>query len=288
MIPSLNDIGDEPRPLMLHVQTGGSNPPLFFVHGVAGNVARFNNVVRHLGPDESIYVLQQPDLRGTQAILSRVEDMAAEYIGAIQTVQPKGPYFVAGYSFGGLVSFEIAQQLHRQGHEVPLVALLDAGQPVFRKDVGRVLRSPKALGTYFRRFKELMSEPGSRATVWSRIQNELWRHFYLHFRKGDSQPLPRTTAVLNAAIIEAAVSYNPRPFPGRLSVFRVEERTMVDTYDRYLGWGGLGEGGVEVYDVPGDHVSAAEEPHVAVLVEKLKLAIRAARDNPRSHLAGPQ
>jgi thioesterase domain-containing protein len=287
-----NDTDDDPGRVLVRVQAGGSYPPLFFVHGLAGVTPRFQNLVRHLGPHESIYVLKEQDMNGDQPILSRVEDMAAQYIGEIQTVQPRGPYFVVGYSFGGLICFEMAQQLHRQGHDVPLVAMIDSGQPIYRKDFAHVLFSPKVLRTYFLRLGELFTDAESRATFRSRIRNELWRLFFLKGRKpaghkGDSRPLPRTETMLQAANIDAAVNYKPTPFVGRLSVFRVQERTVVDKFDRYLGWGGLAEDGVDVYDVPGNHVTATEEPHVRVLGEKFRLAIQKARDRSQSGSAGP-
>ena len=292
LLPSLpsrtarNETGDTPVPLVVSIQTGGCHPPLFFVHGLAGNLVRFNNLIRHLGRDESVYVLQEQSLDQKEPILTRVEDMAAQYIQAIQAVQPRGPYFLTGYSFGGLVCFEMAQQLRSQGHDVVLVALIDTGQPIYRKDRATVLRSPRMLRTYFRRLKELLSDAGSRSTLRSRIRNELLRLIFLklpvrkvmhRFSKTDSHDLPRTPAMLQAANVEAAMRYEPRRYPGRISVFRAQERTMVDRFDRQLGWGGLADQ-VDVYDVPGDHVTIAEEPYVGVLAEKFRLAIQAARD----------
>lgn len=282
-----NDARDDPSRSLVRVQAGRAYLPLFFVHGLAGVTPRFKNLVRHLGPDESVYVLREQDMKGQQPILSRVEDMAAHYIREIQTVQPKGPYFVIGYSFGGLICFEMAQQLHRQGHAVPLVAMIDSGQPIYRKDFGRVFSSPKVLRTYFLRLGELFTDAETRATFRSRIRNELWRLFFLKRQtaagpKGTPRSLPRTETMLQAANIDAAIHYKPTPFAGRLSVFRVQERTVVDKFDRYLGWGGLAEDGVDVYDVPGNHVSATEEPHVRVLAEKFNLAIRMARERSNS------
>jgi thioesterase domain-containing protein len=207
--------------------------------------------------------------------------MASLYIQEMKRVQQEGPYFVVGYSFGGLICFEIAQRLQRQGHKVALVALIDAGQPIYRKDFANVLLSPKVLGTYIQRIGQLLTDVGTRWTVWSRIRNELWRLFFLkfwgRFTKTAAPSLPRTHAMLEAAKIEAAVNYKPIPFEGRLSVFRVEERITVDKLDRYLGWGGLASD-IDVYDVPGDHVTVCEEPHVAVFAEKFRLAIQAARN----------
>lgn len=278
---------EAPWPSMVHIQTGGPHPPLFFVHGLGGNIVSFNNLVRRLGPDESIYALQAQGLDGKQPLLSRVEEMAAQYVREMQTVQPAGPYYVAGYSFGGLVAYEMAQQLHAQGHEVPLVALFDTRQLSYRKNKGSsLLSSLKMVGAYARRLRELLAEPGGRALLRSRLRNKAVQVLFFklpvgtlirHFYKADSRPLPRTLAMIQAANIEAAVNYKPRPYPGRLTVFRVEERSVVDRFDHYLGWNGLAEGGVEVHEVPGNHVTVGEEPNVGVLAEKFKLSLQTVR-----------
>lgn len=275
-----NPAESEPGAILVRFQEGGALGPIFFVHGVAGNVARFQNLLRHLGPGEAIYVLQEQSLHGNRPILNRVEDMAAVYIQEMRKVQAAGPYFIAGYSFGGLIAFEIAQQLQHDGHKVPFVALIDAGQPIFRKDFKNVFLSPRTLGMYLRRVRELLMDPASRPTLWSRMRDETWRMLFLKWggriaaRSG--QALPRTQGVLEAARIQAGVDYQPVHFAGRLSVFRVAERIIVDKFDRFLGWGGLADD-IDVYDVPGGHVTVCEEPNVAVLAEKFKLALEKAR-----------
>lgn len=270
--------------LVARVQAGGPHAPLFFIHGVAGDPAKFDNLVRHMGLDETIYVLAKQNLDANEPLLTSVEAMAAQYIGEVRTVQPTGPYFIVGYSFGGLICFEMAQQLHRLGHKTGLVALIDTGQPIFRKDWSNIFLSPKTLAKYFRRFGELLRQPGSRATLKSRIRNELWRLVVLKLRnrgrtmQAEARPVPRTEAMVAAATLEAAVNYKPVFFPGRLSVYRVQERTSVDRFDQYLGWRGLAET-IDLYEVPGDHVTVAEEPHIRVLAQKLKAAVQAGRTN---------
>ncbi|HUA17857.1 MAG TPA: thioesterase domain-containing protein [Bryobacteraceae bacterium] len=250
------------------------------MHGVAGNAERFNNLIRHLGLDESIYVILEP-----KEILTRIEDTAARLIEEIRTVQPHGPYFLAGYSFGGLISFEMAQQLRREGEDVALVALIDCGQPLFRKDRMGVLLSPARFVLYLRRLKELLSDPGSRSTIYSRIRDEVWRLIFFKSPLGgavrrmsrpDAEPAPPASGMRQAAKIESAMKYQPARFSGRISIFRAEERTVVDKFDRFLGWSGLANQ-IDVYDVPGDHVSMGDEPYVSVLGGKLRSAIETAR-----------
>ena len=102
----------------------------FCIHAGGGNVLMYRDLARRLGPDQPFYGLQAQGLDGKQPRHKRIEDMAAHYIKEIQTLEPKGPYFLGGSSFGGAVAFEMARQLDAQGQKVALVALFDTAGPV--------------------------------------------------------------------------------------------------------------------------------------------------------------
>jgi thioesterase domain-containing protein len=85
----------------------------------------YQKLARYLGEDQPVYGLQAQGLDGKENPLTQVEDMASLYLQEIRTIQPQGPYFLGGLSFGGMVSFEMAQTLHAQGQEVALLALID-------------------------------------------------------------------------------------------------------------------------------------------------------------------
>src|SRR2546428_109593 len=111
------------------LQGEGKKPPLFCVSGLHGHAFRFRHFVRPLGDDQPVYGLQYPGLDGQAAPLTRVEDMAAELMRHMRHVQPRGPYYLCGYSFGGLVAFEIAQQLTARGDHVAMLAFFDTLAP---------------------------------------------------------------------------------------------------------------------------------------------------------------
>ncbi len=110
---------------LVPIQPEGSRPPLFCIHGGGSQVLIYRNLAVRLGREQPLYGLQPVGLDGRQPGLERVEDMAATYLQAIRTRQPCGPYYLAGLSFGGVVAFEMAQQLRAQGQEVALLALFD-------------------------------------------------------------------------------------------------------------------------------------------------------------------
>jgi acyl carrier protein len=110
---------------LVAIQPHGSKPPFFCMPGSGGNVIYFHQLARHLGTEQPFYALQARGVDGKSAPFTRVEDMADYYLKAIQTVQPQGPYLLGGHSFGVIVAFEMAQQLHRQGQKVARLAILD-------------------------------------------------------------------------------------------------------------------------------------------------------------------
>ena len=85
----------------------------------------YYDLARHLGADQPFYGLQSAGLDGSRPPHTRVEDMAAHYIKEMRELQPEGPYFIGGRSLGGMVAFEMAQQLKAQGQAIGLLALLD-------------------------------------------------------------------------------------------------------------------------------------------------------------------
>ena len=114
----------EPPPWspLVAIQPRGSNPAFFCVHPGGGNVLCYVGLARHLGPDQPFYAFQSRGLNGEQPICTRIEEMASIYIEAMRAVQPEGPYFLGGWSVGGVVAFEMARQLEAQGEQVALLA----------------------------------------------------------------------------------------------------------------------------------------------------------------------
>ncbi|MCZ0900911.1 thioesterase domain-containing protein, partial [Microcoleus sp. HI-ES] len=96
---------------LVAIKPRGKNPPFFCVHPIFGVVFPYVELAFGLGENQPFYGLQPKGIDGESSPLTSIEDMAADYIAALRTVQPKGPYFLGGWSFGGLVAFEMAQQL---------------------------------------------------------------------------------------------------------------------------------------------------------------------------------
>jgi amino acid adenylation domain-containing protein len=257
---------------LVAIQPEGSRPPLFCVHAAGANVLIYRPLSRHLGNDQPVYALQAQGLDGRARPLTRVEDMAALYIKEMRAVQPEGPYFLLGASFGGLVVYEMAQQLIEQNQQVALLAMLNTNCPVYsfakriRCHVGHLIeKGPReyAQGIVSRRFAGRVSETKSETAngLDPEIQKVLAKD------SGVDQSLVRTVL----AIMAADEQYVPerRVYPGKITLFWARDAKR-DFEDNRLGWRKLAGAGLEVHVVPGNHTSIREEPHVAELAAKLK------------------
>jgi thioesterase domain-containing protein len=234
------------------IKPSGSNPPLFCVHGGGGTVLVYRELAQHLGPDQPMYGLQAQGLDGKQPRLNRVEDMAAHYLKEIRAVQPEGPYFLGGLSFGGTVAFEMAQQLHAQGQQVGLLFLFDT--------------FPKGYETKSVLLRKLWQMPRDEQFeyIGRKLRNyQLKKRIYRHF-------LPRALKDVREAINQAGVHYALRPYAGHVALFCASEKSLRGVRDPNRGWQSLAGGGLEVYEIPGGHVSILAEPQVRVLAQHLQ------------------
>jgi amino acid adenylation domain-containing protein len=115
---------------LVPLKPSGSRPPLFAVTAGDGNVVGFGPLARSMSAEQPLYALQPSGLDGYSTIDRGIEAMAARCVEEIRTVQPRGPYLLAGRCNGITVAYEIAQQLRTMGEEVPLLASLDSGPPL--------------------------------------------------------------------------------------------------------------------------------------------------------------
>ncbi len=111
------------------LQPKGDLPPLFCVAGLGGNPMNLRFVAQALGANQPFFALQHRGVDGVLRPHETIEAMAAEFIADLRAVQPTGPYYIGGYSFGGLAAYEMAQQLLRAGERVGGLVLLDTGSP---------------------------------------------------------------------------------------------------------------------------------------------------------------
>ena len=123
---------------LVPIQPQGTRPPIFCVHGGAGTILHLQPLARRLGGDQPFYGLQSRGLYGGAPPLQTVEEMAAHYLAELRTVQPDGPYYLAGYCFGTIVAFDMAQRARRSGEEVAAARHVQRAEPFVDQAVGMV------------------------------------------------------------------------------------------------------------------------------------------------------
>jgi len=243
---------------LVPIQPAGSQPPFFCIHGVGGNVVGFHQLGRHMGPDYPFYGLQSAGLDGKQARLTSVEQMASHYISEMRSVQPRGPYFLGGFSFGGLVGYEIAQQLRAMGEEAALLALFDTYPGNVNFGTGsflRMLLNP-SLQHWLHDVPRAIQKKLRRTWRNLRVSRALWD--------------------VHNANRAAASRYILRPYPGKVTLIRATEKPLEGATDSHSAWKTLA-GSLVVHEIASDHYDILLEPQVAHLAESLKTWIDQAR-----------
>jgi aspartate racemase len=273
----------KPWSSLVAIQPEGSRPPLFCVHAAGANVLIYRPLSRHLGKDQPVYALQAPGLDGRTRPLTSVEEMAALYIKEIRASQPHGPYYLLGASFGGLVIYEMAQQLLDQNEKVALLAMLNTNCPVYtlakkiRCHLGHLReRGPKRYASEAakgvkRRLTGQVAEENNASDNSNGLDLEIQK--VLANDSGVDESLVRTVT----AILSAEERYMPvQNYRGKITFFWAREAKR-DFEDNRLGWRRVAAGGFDVHVVPGNHTSMREEPNVKVLAQELKCCLDGAR-----------
>jgi thioesterase domain-containing protein/acyl carrier protein len=278
---------DVSQNLLVPMRVGGGLPPLYWVHAVGDTILRCRDIANLSRPDRPMYVLQSRGLDGRQAPHTCLEDMARDYLNEMLAVQPDGPYFLSGYSSGGVVAFEIAHQLIALGKEVALLALVDARLrdrrygPNPRLARSRTYKAIERLEFHARNL--ILLEAGDRFDyVVSDIKRKAMRVFDSFTGRSSRAPEPPFARVykdVRAANLAAIERYKTRPYPGRITLFMSGEELVRTSDDSRLGWSRLAVDGLELHLMPGDHLTMLRAPeNLKVVVRELDTCIRRADD----------
>jgi amino acid adenylation domain-containing protein len=293
--------GDEcrPGPPLVALNTAGTRPPLFFLHGdIAGGGFYSRALARALGPDQPVYVVHPHGLGG-DPVPASIEAMAEDRLPALRAARPRGPYVLGGYCAGALVALEMARRLAAGGAAVPAVVLLDSLAPP------RALRLLARAASAVDGLRGLPAERGRERLIRWREREEMARDRLRYYRgrlrelgradleqravllgrmvgrrladrsggrrpaAGAEQAAPLVPD-LTARVRHAVQAYLPAPYPGRLVVLR-SERLEDGRPD--LGWSQVSPR-VEVHAVPGDHLGCITS-HVGTTAARLGACIAA-------------
>ena len=272
------------------LRRGGSKPPLFCLYGVL----LYRELAEHLKTDRSVYgvylqaeidLLQTGTVQQFTAVFSNISTIADHYLTAIRQVQPSGPYHLVGESFGGVIAYEIAQKLQAVGEVVKFLAMLDTRAPNL---------SAQSLRQRLKIHGQIMLKKGPAYLTeklddgQKNIRRKAKRHLVKkQFRLETTTVQPElpektTTAQNHLKISEATESdireivrkkasddYSPLAYEEEMLLFRAIDRDQFEVNDRHLGWNAW-VSQLQVFEVPGDHLSILKSPNVQIMAEQMK------------------
>jgi thioesterase domain-containing protein/acyl carrier protein len=269
---------------LVPLQLRGGRPPFFGVHGAYGNVLFYRPLARLLGKDQPFYGVQAQGLDGTPITRTSVEAMAEYYLEEIRKVQPDGPYLLGGYSFGGSIAYEMARRLVIAGEKVPLLVLLDAGNPArparlvsYAARLRKALRDPSTLFTVDRIARilagRIRGSAGGRILNWNDQYQRAKARRRKGFRRDEATENDRHVGMVHTRALWA---YRPLSFDGKITLFRTLVSEPGYEFDPYLGWDGLAKGGIDVHEVPGAHFELFSDANAPAVAKTLEGCIRSA------------
>ena len=280
---------------LVAVKPHGSRTPFFCIHGRAHSLAQY------MHDEQPFYWLHHgQDARRTT--YHSVEEIATDHLREIRNVQPHGPYCLGGFSFGGMVAFEVAQQLIKEGEEIELLALFDPtlvdkfSHVMPRHQDGGKLRSfsqrLKNEQGLLKKMNRIMDAFGTRGRRLKKRCIEKSKVVLCKACMAAGMPVPSSVAVFNLIELfkEAASHYEYKPFPGPITMFVPEiyqqRKNLVPSLQKR--WSSIAQQGVEFRFVKGatTHHKMVEEPHVRDLVEQLEECL--SRDINRTDNPGNQ
>ena len=280
-------LGEEnPESTLVQIRAGDERPPLFCIHGHCGYVLEYYRLAACLGPGQAVFGLQSRAHTRAGHRDSRIEQMATAYLAEIMKVQTTGPYFLCGNCFGGVIAFEIAQQLKRRGHEVALLALIDTAFPVGQagpvEDFTKRLFDPRQWG-------ELLSLPlnqwgahtARRLRNFARWSARTGRLLLTRMRCKAQRDLSQLELGRHSVLDQNSLAqslYIPEAYDGEIVLF------CPGTLGNQSGWTELAKGGAEIIEMPSNSLSKTAshlvyDPHVEDLAHHLSGYLAATGDD---------
>lgn len=266
------------------LQPHGTRPPIFFIHGLGGDVFVFLELAKLLGNDQPSYGIQSVELAEQSQRHDSILQMASHYSTEITSFQSAGPYRLAGYSLGGIIAYETACQLRNAGHDVDLLALFDTEPITVPRWAFCLLFIPQRCVHHLARW---VKTPFPEKVSFVSMRLEALRHriaWHLLKKPGADAPIRTNDAESSkkASFMEdplhVTLDYQMKRYSGRLDLFRADDaNNLWDWFWRYLAGGG-----VTFHRIKGNHNQILDADHVPSLASALasRLGIREPGEDP--------
>jgi amino acid adenylation domain-containing protein len=258
------------------LQPNGTKTPLFIVHGAGLNILNFADMLQYFDQDQPVYGFQGIGRNGYENWFQSIESMATCYINSLIKINPKGPYAIAGFSFGGIVAFEMARQLKAQGKTVSVIALLDtyADSSYYYDSYVQ-----KKLMRFYDRTRKWLDFLKEMFTSWTSIKfhfnskKEYLIKKYFGFR--DSMTDEERKALeqfieANCNVEKLVDRYHLIPQNLEVDLFRAKDNDDYKLDSTFLGWKKAAIKGVNIHNITGNHLNIIAPPNDKVLVKMLQ------------------
>lgn len=266
---------------LVPVKTEGTRPPLFMIL----SYLLYGSLPKALGKDYPFYGLRELDNEG----LMTPEERAASYVKAIRSVQPEGPYYLAGWCAAGPITIEVGRQLMESGQTVGLVTLFDSWHPQYAESLKRdqkaagntgLLTTARHKYSFYRdKVRGLSATDGFtylKSVGVHKLRSLRNAVFLKHFKtttrifKLLGQPLPDFMHNVTSTTLMSLQQYEPQPFDGNVLLIRATKAPSLPGADATCGWNSVVRGNIDVAWVPGDHETMFMEPNLAVVGKTLR------------------
>ena len=281
--------------LIFNIRTTGSKPPLFLINAMGTGMLAYKLLAKYLDPEIPVYGIRAIGMDDRQDPQNRIEQMAQTYIQQMLTVQPEGPYCVAGVCTGGTVAFEMASQLRSRGLEVAFLGLIDStARPILSDDLDCIStkETKPLLSTFFDRYIKhnflirgannlwaVISDPGLKLKDKLSFTFDMVEQLYqkvgykleaITYKNNKQLPYEVRRARVFDAGMEALSHYTPRTYKGgKVLLIRAKDNPEHIYYNYELGWDEFITDELEVAEIPADQTTLLFEPHIRTLAAKL-------------------
>ncbi|TKB99644.1 non-ribosomal peptide synthetase [Pedobacter cryotolerans] len=258
---------------LVPIKKTGNKIPIYLIHGAGLNVLIFNLLSKYVDKEQPVYGMQAIGLDEDREFGYTMEELADIYLAEILAHNPTGPYALAGYSFGGLLAYEMAGKLMQMGKEIKMLGLLDTNA------TGKELYKSKA-DELMKKFTRQIHKPlfFSKSFIEYPLEtisyqfNGISTRFNKFFNINNKTPddVLSNKEKLSKSYDIAYNNYKLKPLPIHVDLFRVKKRLYFLDDLKYLGWNSYAKKGVSVHEVPGDHKTFLFEPNVKMFAEILQ------------------
>jgi amino acid adenylation domain-containing protein len=271
-------------PILVEIQSKGTAAPFFCVHPIGGHVFCYGELAKALGEEQPFYGLQAPAPGQNDLSLATVEEIARLYLQQIRSVQPKGPYFLGGWSLGGVIAWQLAEQMKLEGEAVSMLVLMDTKLPPKNLASGELEEMPlltwfaidlcQLLGKDLRQFSEQFLQLDARGQ-FGMILSELQHEGLLPQDPVRAEKQLRDFYDVFQRHAGAVREYQLTPMQQEIVVFEAGDGDSGGQLGKqWAAW----SRGVKTYMIPGNHYTILRRPNVSILADHLRSCLQDARN----------